>query len=901
MTENKMDWSLQEKLTARGWRFTSHKIDLSGAEGHGERIAGLSFEQIKKRHAEGYPVVGAKGGVQLNDDHFSLIIDADMPGLFEWLKENFPETFGKTLTTKGSKLGHFYFETDRAIKKTQIDAKKGGARAVDVLGIGGMAVMPPSPHRKVKKNYEIIDNRDPLFMPWGEIEAALLSAVSHFGLYWPDLEKKNKETIQRDGTAQLIKEKLTLFDIDTRLKPGLQSCPLPGHKNGDRNPSLSVSSDGKLWNCFSQHGGGDIFNWLEAKDGADFKTALRTLAEKAGVEINSDNLTDKFIFDKDKILRKKQFVFCKLDDSPNYSYGIFLPKEKEVYDKKGDYLGTEQVEAPVLITSKRELIEISKEFEKKYRIRFECIPSSYKLRWDLDSIEDYLHGKAKSPTAKEMFERFEVDYKKYLYFKNETWHAVHALWDLGTYFFLLFKKFPLMELRGWKGTGKNKIMAVSRLHTLNATEEMTNPSEATLFRETHEQRPTKYLDEAEKLFKIVNGKIEADDRVQLINASFQHTGRVPRQEKDQHGKFCTVWFNTYSPGMLASINGLYGATEDRAIIHITTRPKEGDTHADLWPEEDDPAHQVTRDMAYLFALQNAAEIEKMTSSVSLNATDLKDRDRDIWFPVLVLAKFISEELYTRILLFAEKQSSIKKLEGISEGSFEYKILEATKELLEKNPTSGFVLIQDITLHSAFRERPPASKTIAGILDKFGFREFKTHRRNGYGYEVTTTTFNEIIAPICPSLFPSPASPPSHFDVNDDVDCDGKVTQNDANGEIEQNDFRHGSSHTPKSLTSEGDANDGDDALGDDRGYVFGAQKQPHPSILSLRRPADEVFELWQSLNLDALDASGFGQLAVVARNNGIDQIGILRGFVRQLIDEHKIKTAEGFDLEAVSC
>jgi len=146
-----------------------------------------------------------------------------------------------------------------------------------------MAVMPPSPHRKTGKAYRILRDADPLFIPWKELEAALIQAVIEHGYTWSRKERSESEKkVVGDGLSDEIKRRITLFDLG--LKQGLQPCPLPGHKHGDQNPSLSVKDDGSVFNCFAQHGGGDVFNWIMLRDGCDFKTALQILADRADVK-----------------------------------------------------------------------------------------------------------------------------------------------------------------------------------------------------------------------------------------------------------------------------------------------------------------------------------------------------------------------------------------------------------------------------------------------------------------------------------------------------------------------------------------------------------------------------------------------------------------------------------------
>ncbi len=480
----------------------------------------------------------------------------------------------------------------------------------------------------------------------------------------------------------------------------------------------------------------------------------------------------QFIFDEDKVLKDRIFPFAEL--GKYYGVGVLLPKKIENYSKRGELIGSEQAWVPVVITSDRKnaLNEIGKDFQKKFNINYSLIPTSYPRRWSLASIEKYVRDPHtyQDITARGIFDKIYATYKKYYFLHTETWYAVHALWDIGTYFFLLFDYYPLLELRGMHGTGKNKLMAISRSFTFNATEEMTNPSEATLFRLTDEQRPTKYIDEAEKLFQIgKGGKVEADGRVELINSSFKRTGNVPRQEKDPSGRFRTVWYSTYSPTCISSINGLFGATEDRAITHVTTRAPEVDNRAQIEPDEHDPAYQEIRDQLYVFALQNAQNVKEVYSTMDAEI-GLKSRDYFLWRPLLTLAKMIDAEpgeknggisLYDQVLTFAKKITAIKKMSTISEGTNEFRMLTVVHELLKTDyKIILFKDIQEAWSNKYGSEYIPHPKTIAKHLDRMGLQECKEHTERGNGYVLTLEQFQKIITPLVPSLFSSSSSFPS---------------------------------------------------------------------------------------------------------------------------------------------
>src|SRR3989344_1350427 len=462
------------------------------------------------------------------------------------------------------------------------------------------------------------------------------------------------------------------------------------------------------------------------------------------------DLLSGFIFDPNKVVREKIFPFFKLGDHIA-GFGVGLPKNIDIYDKKTkERIGTEQRNMPVVITSQGKLIQVDAIFKRKYNIRFQADPEEYCLyqtHWSLNSIRTLLTGKHQRINTKELFSKIRTIYQEFLYFNDDAWYDVHTLWDMGTYFFLLFKYYPLMELRGLKATAKSKTMTVSRLFTFNATEEMNNPSESTLFRETHVRRPTKYIDEAEKLFvRNKKGAIESDCRAELINSGFKYSGTVPRQERIKL-RFFTVYYRTYSPTMIGSINGLYGATEDRAITHIMTKPPKGDKRGDLEPSAEDQQYQDIRDELYLFTLQNWQEVEKVYNA--LEDEKLRNRDLWIWKPLLALAKFIDNDLFDKFTKFAHHISEIKTITQITEDSFEFKILKTFYTLVCNDETKDILIQTIIDMNQPVLEKK--NRFVSKYLNHVGFdqKRFKTNK--GIAYRVNKAEAEAIIETICPEI------------------------------------------------------------------------------------------------------------------------------------------------------
>ncbi len=55
--------------------------------------------------------------------------------------------------------------------------------------------------------------------------------------------------------------------------------------HNDRRPSMTVNQERQTWKCWVCDIGGDIFSYVMQRDGLDFPTALRQLAEQAGIPI----------------------------------------------------------------------------------------------------------------------------------------------------------------------------------------------------------------------------------------------------------------------------------------------------------------------------------------------------------------------------------------------------------------------------------------------------------------------------------------------------------------------------------------------------------------------------------------------------------------------------------------
>jgi len=116
-------------------------------------------------------------------------------------------------------------------------------------------------------------------------------------------------TTRMDPSVQQVKDRINIVEVVGQYvslrragRSYVAKCPF--HK--ERTPSFHVSPERGTYMCFGCGEKGDIFTFIEKMDGIDFPTALRQLAERAGVTLENRQFKAATPQEKEKEVRLRE-------------------------------------------------------------------------------------------------------------------------------------------------------------------------------------------------------------------------------------------------------------------------------------------------------------------------------------------------------------------------------------------------------------------------------------------------------------------------------------------------------------------------------------------------------------------------------------------------------------------
>ena len=95
------------------------------------------------------------------------------------------------------------------------------------------------------------------------------------------IDQELKERVRR--SVDIVDLMGSYLDLRRQGRGFVARCPW----HDDRRPSLQINPERQSWKCWVCDLGGDIFSFTMQREGITFPEALRMLAERAGIPIES--------------------------------------------------------------------------------------------------------------------------------------------------------------------------------------------------------------------------------------------------------------------------------------------------------------------------------------------------------------------------------------------------------------------------------------------------------------------------------------------------------------------------------------------------------------------------------------------------------------------------------------
>lgn len=354
-----------------------------------------------------------------------------------------------------------------------------------------------------------------------------------------------------------------------------------------------------------------------------------------------------------------------------------LPGSFTVYDKEGNDKGKREEIRNFTITNERNIFECTYTAFKK-RNWFPRMPESdIECNWSASSVEKFIrYGATADPV--EVFRACSAKFDFFMDFGETKGASVFcALYNLLSYFYVIFDSVPYLKLSGLKGSAKTKLCLLFALMGFNPLMAVSM-TPAIIYRTIQDTRGLLIIDEGENFQFADELRVEI---ISILNSGWQSSGSVSRMDMDGRRKK-RVKFSTYGPKIIGAINTTIETLADRGYEMVLLKTIDA-TKANREVSPRDKSMAGIRDSLYILLMNSWDEVREIASSIT-NSDELAGREWDKAKPLLVLAEFVDSHLpekerYVRRELIDFIKEQRKEKEADESDSIEMLILQELKD------------------------------------------------------------------------------------------------------------------------------------------------------------------------------------------------------------------------------
>ncbi|MFZ0641088.1 MAG: DUF3854 domain-containing protein [Candidatus Acidiferrales bacterium] len=248
------------------------------------------------------------------------------------------------------------------------------------------------------------------------------------------------------------------------------------------------------------------------------------------------------------------------------------------------------------------------------------------------------------------------------YFSERAWQSKHtalveALFTMLTYCSEQFSTVPYLCFESaTPGCGKSTCLDLFKAVVARPLYS-AGLSRAVLVRQLDERRVTLLLDESEWL----SSHSETSEAIRgILHAGYRRGATYQLCEGDDHEMRD---FQVYGPKVFSAIHGLRGALLDRCIVIHMERLPENKTLLPAGADDLEPVAAPCRERLEAYALQIIQRLEELKRRRPTGGywPEFRNREAELWHPLLTIARACGPEIELRALQAARAMSRAKQV------------------------------------------------------------------------------------------------------------------------------------------------------------------------------------------------------------------------------------------------
>lgn len=340
--------------------------------------------------------------------------------------------------------------------------------------------------------------------------------------------------------------------------------------------------------------------------------------------------------------------------------------------------------------------------------------------WYLDHKTDLIDVAALYADVRDVFHR-------YLYVQDDPMFDTLACYTMMTYIYRIFRAVGYIWFRALRGSGKSRTLDIMQCLGFNSLK-LIDPSDSFMYRKIAATSPLVLIDEAENM-----GAEQKQTLRTILNMGYMAGTGIGRS-KVTDDDITEVQFDVFGPKVLASINDPDPTTADRCIVYDMERSPRN--LPDFNSDRMYPKWVGLRNRLHCYGMQYASRMSVLAASLTLDdegmsvstrgeelSLALRNRDRQIWTPILTVALLVDEEMgniatapiFTKVLDFA-KQYVVQKQSSIGEES-EFQVVMAIRHYVRNNRAADGWYNSGLLLDHV--------RTVEGVYEKYSAKRLSS--------------------------------------------------------------------------------------------------------------------------------------------------------------------------------